>query len=84
MLFPVVCCNGLQGLKMDSLKLTPTTRYRTDSNQTSTRLLQIIEVTIEEGDFEVVYDRTCMTMSKDPDWCVSGSIELVSYHGYTT
>ena len=53
---------------MDSLKLTPTTRYRTDSNQISTRLLQIIEVTIEEGDFEVVYDRTCMTMSKDYDW----------------
>ena len=64
-MFVVVCCNGL--------KLRPT-RYRTYSNQISTRLIRLDNESAEEGDFEVVYGKTCMTMSersvRDHDWCV--------------
>ena len=65
----------------NGLILRPTTRYRTYSNQISTRLIQIMKVT-EEGDFEVVYGRTCMTRLgrsvPDHDWCVCIP-RLVSY-----
>ena len=43
------------------MKLGPTTRYRTHSNQISTRLTQIMKVTKKVTD--VVYGRTCMTSS---------------------
>ena len=54
----------------NGLKLRPTTRYRTYSNQ----IFRSDSESAEEGDFEVVYGRTCMTMSgrsvRDHDWCV--------------
>ena len=56
----------------NGLKLRPT-RYRTHGNKISTRLIQIIKRD-EEGDFEVVYGRTCMTRLersvRDHDLCV--------------
>ena len=70
-----VCRRLLQWIARikNGLKLRPTTRYRTYSNQISTRLRSDNE-SAEEGDFEVVYGRTCMTMSersvRDHDWCV--------------
>ena len=67
MLFPVVSCNGLQGLKMDWNKIQDIQQpvnYETDSDNKSD----------DEGDFEVVYSGTCMTRSgrsvRDHDWCV--------------
>ena len=47
----------------NGLKLRPV-RYRTYSNQISTRLIRSDNESAEEGDFEVVYDRTCTTMSE--------------------
>ena len=70
-----VCRRLLQWIARikNGLKLRPTTRYRTYSNQISTRLRSDDE-SAEGGDFEVVYGRTCMTMSersvRDHDWCV--------------
>ena len=62
MLFPVVCCNGLQELKMYW-----NVSQQQDTGHTATR--QVLSETDsntesdEEGDFEVVYGRTCMTRS---------------------
>ena len=72
MLFPVVCRNGLQGLKMDwslgqqldteHIQQFQPDKYVTDSDYE------------KEGDFGVVYGRTCMTSwersVRDHHWCV--------------
>ena len=75
-MFLVVCGNGLQAMK-NGLKLRPTvrsiqstryqdihtTRYKIYSNQI-TRLIPFrYNESAEEGDFEVVYCRTCVTIS---------------------
>ena len=57
------------------LKLRPTTRYCTYSNQIKVQeWFRSDDESAEEGDFEVVYGRTCMTMLerslRDHDWCV--------------
>ena len=77
MLFPVVCCNGLQGLKMDwNLSQQQDTghtasepdKYETDSDNESD----------EKGDFEVVYGRTCMARSwRSVRDGASGSVKIV-------
>ena len=57
----------------NGLKLRPTTRYRAYNNRISTRFWSDNE-SAEEGDYEVIYRRTCMAMSgrsvRDHDWCV--------------
>ena len=67
------CCNGLQGLKTDW-----NLGQQQDTGHTVTRKVhdwfRSDNESAEEGDFEVVYGRTCKTMSersvRDHDWCV--------------
>ena len=83
-MFVVVVLQWIARIK-NRLKLRPT-RYRTYSNQIiSIRLIRSDNESAEEGDFEVVYGKTCMTMSersvRDHDWrvwiCKAGVIRLI-------
>ena len=72
-----VCRRLLQWIARikNRLKLRPTTRYCTYSNQIKVQeWFRSDDESAEEGDFEVVYGRTCMTMLersvRDHDWCV--------------
>ena len=74
--FDNVCRRLLQWIarKKNRLKLRPTTIYCTYSNQIKVQeWFRSDDESAEEGDFEVVYGRTCMTMSersvRDHDWC---------------
>ena len=89
-MFPVVCCNGLQGLKMDW-----NLRQQQDTCHTATRsLIWFLYETDsdtesdEEGDFEVVYSKTFMTshVGNEDQYvtAASGSMRPVSFDGYTT
>ena len=72
-----VCRRLLQWIARikNRLKLRSTTRYCTYSNQIKVQeWFRSDDESAEEGDFEVVYGRTYMTMSerwvRDHDWCV--------------
>ena len=58
----------------NGLKLRPTTRYMQDIQQQDKYETDSDNESDEEGDFEVVYGRTCMTSSgrsvRDHHWCV--------------
>ena len=58
----------------NGLKLRPTTRYMQDIQQQDKYETDSDNESDEEGDFEVVYGRTCMIRSgrsvRDHDWCV--------------
>ena len=61
----------------NGLKLRPTTGYRTHTY--STCVTDLDNESAKEGDFEVVYGRTCMTSSGEIFTGASGSMRLVSY-----